>query len=233
VLANWLPAAYDPIAIPVPDNTLARIPLDAPSALPDSIDGIDLAAGLVRLGQNAPLYHKLLLTFFREQHDTYADIEAAIKTNKLELAQKLIHHVEGVAGNLEMVALFDAAITLDNALLRGEVRLDLLACFRHCFEEIMQALAQLPDYQPATALSNEDNEEPDRETLMPLLLTLSVHLKNGSPRAADVLEASKQYFGHQLPERINQLERQIDTYCFKEASDTLNLIMDTLNATPH
>jgi two-component system sensor histidine kinase/response regulator len=92
--------------------------VDAASELP-SVDGLDSADGLRRVGGNERLYVKLLRQFASQQADAVGQIRAALATNDVELATRLAHTLKGVAGNLGARGVQDAAASVES-LLRDE-----------------------------------------------------------------------------------------------------------------
>ncbi|MGZ8190966.1 MAG: response regulator [Methylococcaceae bacterium] len=231
ILGQWLATANENAVKPGTDDNSIKPELTAqnsPALLPDSIAGINLVAGLARLQQNHTLYRKLLLEFHRDHHHTVAHIQAAMADGNIENAKRMTHAVKGVAGNLEMVDLFNATRNLDESLKRGEIKLDLLQTFQERFDEVMNALAELPKQQLP---DNKSTFKFNAEALFPLLLTLTNHLNEGNPRAADVLIECKKYLGEMIPEHLEKLGAQIDAYNFEEASYTLTQIKDTLKTT--
>jgi two-component system sensor histidine kinase/response regulator len=117
-------------------DTLSRIALRAPevikagtgaapaaivaeqSDLP-SVDGLNSADGLRRVGGNDKLYVKLLRQFASQQGDAIGQIRAALATNDVESATRLAHTLKGVAGNLGAVGVQDAAAAVETALRSG------------------------------------------------------------------------------------------------------------------
>ena len=68
--------------------------------LPASLNQIDLAWGLKRVGGNRALYVKTLSDFYHRYHDSCVRLEDQLKQERLEQARRLAHTVQGVAGNL-------------------------------------------------------------------------------------------------------------------------------------
>jgi CheY-like chemotaxis protein len=99
------PAAAEPAA-PVDD------------ALPESLPGFDLAAGLARLMGNKRLYRKLLLDFGANYGGIAGEIRAALAAGDFERSHSLVHDLKGLAGNLEARELQAAAVAME-ALVKG------------------------------------------------------------------------------------------------------------------
>ncbi len=77
------------------------------------IVGIDTAAGLRRVADNSRLYADLLRRLADEHEDTPEKIKIAMARNDRELAERLAHTLNGIAGNLGAAAIQNAARELE------------------------------------------------------------------------------------------------------------------------
>jgi len=233
MLARWLPVAEGNACAKCPNCISQAAMTSCPDVLPDTIPGIDLVAGLARLGQNRTLYHKLLLDFYREHYHTAEHIGLALIEGKIDYAKRIIHAVKGVTGNLGMVELFAGATQLDESLKRREYRPELFTAFQHNFNRMVSVLAQLPE--PARSYENyADSNRPafDATDLCPLLITLAEQLQKGTPRAIDLLADIRVCLGGMLQEHLERLEAQIDNFDFEGAGCTLAVMQNALKETP-
>jgi CheY-like chemotaxis protein len=94
----------------------------APAGIP-VIEGIDAADGLARVAGNAPLYRRLLERFAVEEGAAGDAIAGALDRGDRGGAERVAHTVKGVAGNLAMRRLREAAATLERAIREGGERL--------------------------------------------------------------------------------------------------------------
>ncbi len=78
-----------------------------------AISGIDTVAGLARVAGNRRLYRDLLRQFAAKQADAGAQIAAALDGGDRGLAERIAHTVKGVAGNLAIGEVHDAALELE------------------------------------------------------------------------------------------------------------------------
>jgi len=225
VLAKWLPIEERHTNQSLTDDTTTAAQLiNNPGILPKTIDGIDLDTGLTRLQHNQTLYRKLLQEFFCEHHHTSDNIYIAINEGATDNARRMIHAVTGVAGNLGMTALFDAAKNLETAIQHGETTVQLLTSFQKELDRIRDGVAKLQE--PATI--PEAKSEFDAVALAPLLKALAGHLNQGNLMALDLLPKIKARLGGLMPKQMEMLERQIDSFAFEEASITLLAIDNCL-----
>jgi len=88
-------------------------------ALPESLPGFDLAAGLKRLMGNERLYRKLLVDFGTKYTETAGEIRAALDARDFEQVHSLVHNLKGLAGNLEAKDLQAAAVAMEK-LVKGQ-----------------------------------------------------------------------------------------------------------------
>jgi two-component system sensor histidine kinase/response regulator len=86
-----------------------------PAEIP-TVDGLDSADGLRRVGGNSKLYAKLLRQFASQQADAVGQIRAALATNDSESATRLAHTLKGVAGNLGAGPVQTAAAAVEKLL---------------------------------------------------------------------------------------------------------------------
>jgi signal transduction histidine kinase/CheY-like chemotaxis protein len=110
-------ARVQPVPVEVKPSESAGDP-PREDALPESLPGFDLRAGLKRLGGNRRLYRKLLLDFAADYIGAAADIREAVAAGDFERAHRLVHNLKGLAGNLAATELQAAAVNLEK-LLRG------------------------------------------------------------------------------------------------------------------
>jgi HPt (histidine-containing phosphotransfer) domain-containing protein len=188
--------------------------------LPDELPGIDMAAGLKRLGGNRHLYHKLLRHFYKDYHNVTTQINDALQNGDLEIAYRLAHTVNGIAANLSINNLPKASKALELALKTGdEIAPDLLKQFEKAVAEVMTTLATVGDDK---APGEEINcEKTDTAVLMPMLLELEKLLGRGSYRARERLQNIKCHLNRDLQPFYRNLKNQVDDFEFDAAQKTL------------
>jgi len=70
--------------------------------------GIEYAEGVERCANNAALYEKLLKRYADEEQRT-AELQYAMQNKDYDTLFSIVHEIKGVAGNLGIVPLYDAA----------------------------------------------------------------------------------------------------------------------------
>ena len=122
-LQKWIkpvaerPAAQKLPVLDVPIEPDQAVPDEA--ALPESLAGFDLVAGLQRLMGNKRLYRKLLVDFGTKYTEAAREIRAALNANDFEQAHSLVHNLKGLAGNLEAKDLQAATVKMEK-LVKGQ-----------------------------------------------------------------------------------------------------------------
>jgi two-component system sensor histidine kinase/response regulator len=99
------------------------------------VEGVDMASGLKRVAGNKRLYRDLLVQFAAKQRDVDSPILAAIENGDRKLAERIVHTVKGVAGNIGLGKIFAAAEKLERAIRDGDASVSALV------QEFAQALS--------------------------------------------------------------------------------------------
>jgi two-component system sensor histidine kinase/response regulator len=117
-LRRWLPARAKPSATVRP---VAAVDRDA--SLP-SLEGIDVAGSLERLGLDFESFRRMLIRFADTKDATFEALRAAVVAGDSDAAARHAHAIAGASGNLGADALRAAAKALERAGREGEKNLD-------------------------------------------------------------------------------------------------------------
>ncbi|MBT7094373.1 MAG: response regulator, partial [Bacteroidetes bacterium] len=79
-------------------------------------DLINSEEGLSRVGGNKELYFKLLSEFRDKGINHYQEIVTEMESGELEIARRFVHTLKGVAGNLGIYGVFEAAKVVDTLM---------------------------------------------------------------------------------------------------------------------
>ncbi|MBF0273071.1 MAG: response regulator [Magnetococcales bacterium] len=217
LLSKTIPPFTDweePEGFPKLDHALARIP------------GLDLLAGLERIGGNRTLHRRLLVRFRREYEGILEELRDRFAEEKFAETLPRLHALKGAARNLGAISVAEAAEELENALIQGEVvlRQAALATFSQRMRAILIGLGV--GLAPPTPVIREgplqgDGEQgPDQKTLMRLLSLLLDRLMNASievepwlSELGQLLQPTEAFFTFQ------ELVKQIEVYRFAEAEE--------------
>jgi CheY-like chemotaxis protein len=105
------------------------------------LEGFDTMEGLRRSGWNHDLYKKLLKKFRAEYLNSADTLKTAFDSGNIEYAERLVHTVKGISGNLGASGLYDAAVNLDSAIVRENALPDeMFDVFRKELASVMEAI---------------------------------------------------------------------------------------------
>ncbi len=91
-----------------------------PPLLPDSLPGLEIAAGVKRIGDDAALYYNFLLDFPKWTSGKDDEIRQALAAGDVKEAEKLAHTLRGTASSIFANKVAEAATTLEKTLAKGE-----------------------------------------------------------------------------------------------------------------
>ena len=129
-LGRWAPHDVEARAVP----SSRRVTAGTPRGLA-AIRGLDLVDGLRRLAGNEKLLRTLLARFARDHADAANIVRKHATAGRLLEAAHEAHTIQGVAGNLGLVALHGAASALNGALRAGHRALEAEEIFAQLLDE--------------------------------------------------------------------------------------------------
>ena len=131
--------------IPPPQDDIEATASSAELGLPESLPGLDVAAGVKRVSGASDLYRSMLRTFLETKSSDAEAIRQAVADGDLTGARGIAHAIKGVAGNLSATTLHRAATTLD-AVLRNEDHRHIpaaLEAFEKALREVLTSIREL------------------------------------------------------------------------------------------
>jgi len=137
-------------------------------SFPRELDGIDVASGLNRLGDNTKLFHSLLLHFAKECTLLPAALRTAIQAGDFHQAQNTVHTLKGMAGNLAAMGVFGAAKNLEEELRLGMDETRCSATLKTLENELARVITSIEKLEPAEqqAVSTTTTDLPRAEKLL-------------------------------------------------------------------
>ncbi|MFC1848915.1 two-component regulator propeller domain-containing protein [candidate division CSSED10-310 bacterium] len=230
-----------------PTETTATLPAPEKSSpkqnlsLPPQLPGLNIQAGLRRIGANKELYLKLLTEFCRDFADSDADIKSALKNQDLTSAQQLIHTLKGVAGNISANELYDTAQALEKEIHEGNMAHSdtYLQRLKNSLHIVLNSINKLQsetesgpetekmsskekDSLPAQSELSSPHDEIQSANLTALLNQLHDLLHKNNPKAENAWISLKDYLDKsQYREEIKQMDRSINIYDFKNGQKIL------------
>jgi PAS domain S-box-containing protein len=218
-----LPAREDavgPSQVPLPVR-----PSDS-GTLPE-LPGIDTAAALRRLMGNESLYVRLLSQFSSKHAFTPSQIGDALAAQDRETAARLAHTVRGVAGNLGIVQLAEAAATLESLIKSGAQVEAALYAFTAALGDAIETLAVLPEEsQAVSAALNAFNAKDVVQRLERLRELIREDVAEAIP-FAETLQGT--FAGTEHEETVRAIVLQLQAFDLDGAQDSVHALMQTLS----
>jgi CheY-like chemotaxis protein/nitrogen-specific signal transduction histidine kinase len=189
--------------------------------LPESLPGLDIRAGLSRVGGNAGLYLDLLKDLERAYADSVERIRTSVGSGDHVAAAQLAHKLRGIANNLGANGLGSCAETIEHAL-AGDNDLP-----EGSLEQLESALVEVIDSRAALAGSNEDKpaetETLDAADRNELIAELRTALAESNPMAQDQMEVLLHGVAVAAPglPALQSAAEALDGYDFAVASEQL------------
>ncbi len=221
-LLRWIAPREAPAAAPVPALRNAAAPA-APAAegtheaLPQRIEGLDLAAGLRRVLGKPARYLAMLRGFAAGQAGVPRQIAAALAVGDRATAERLAHTLKGLAGNIGAGALQQAAAELEKAIGDGTPEAAPFAALEHALLLQLAAIgAALPAPGAGTPAASTAPavDARQRDAVLHELTTL---LAADNAKAEKVLVEHAALLAAALPDHFRSLEAAIGQFDFEQA----------------
>ena len=207
-------------------SLVALVPASAPpatgsgvDALPVSLPGIDLEAGLRLSNGNRATYSKLLRLFYQAQQGFSTDFCSALQVQDWPTATRLAHTLKSVSGTVGAGALSEAAKELEKACREQQPVVQVEQFLREVvarLEPVLEGLAIL-----AAPLATVATAHIDCELLRAMLLQLRELLSSGNTEALDLMEELQKSVDVS-DQHLGTLEKKVRVFDFQGACDVLD-----------
>jgi PAS domain S-box-containing protein len=197
------------------------------------IDGVNVAEGLKRVAGNKRLYRDLLLQFAAKQVDASSHISAAIESGDSNLAERIVHTVKGVAGNIGLRKAFAAAERLEKAIHAEEaIAPTLLEEFTLVLGRQVQAIRQaIGDVTPEEPAQWKKSAAFDAQSASAAIARLRTLLETSDGDAAEAFLAVESILSGVLNKsRLDTLRADVDDFNFEGALLKLDEIAEEITA---
>jgi PAS domain S-box-containing protein len=219
-LRRWLPGEkYAVFVVDEPDGASRQVSLLIPP-----VSGLDMEAGLNRLGGNEALYLKLLSDFVAGYGETPEQLLQELRTDRREEVVQRVHAIRGIAGNIGGKELEAAAAELEKAcrvsgdgvpFALGEP----LRVFIDRHEALMTAIGAVLVRKPVESPVKSEGPPGEGAELRLLLEQLQEALVSEEPRPAKeimgALMGKRWLAGHEVV--LAKLNRMVQRYCLADA----------------
>jgi two-component system sensor histidine kinase/response regulator len=182
------------------------------------IPGIDTAAGLARTLGDVPLYRRLLARYEEQLTDFDETFRSSIDSGDTKEAQRVVHTLNGVSGSLGALAVHEAAMTVENAMVAGSYDHEQLAPLTREISQVVPGLAAYLADQ-----TDEDVEETSGEALDKVIRQLTDYLEASSIDAAEYFVQHEGLLKRSLSGEVyRRLQQAIQAYDFDTAIELLS-----------
>lgn len=228
VLKKWVPENSNrsiPVSFAVPTTQIQTV-IDE---LPDVLPGIDIEAGLNRLGGNRKLFVKLLKEFDRDYHQAATRVRQLVTDADFENARQLVHTLKGISANFSAYDLQEASAALESSLRENTLdELDKgIDDLTAALERAIKSIRMIADHSDESHKTKA--AEMNFSIFKPQLNKLFKLLKSSDLEAEDCIAAIKEDWQSQMHrEKIEHLEHLIDALDFRAAQDVLVELADDL-----
>jgi len=189
------------------------------------IEGVKVADGLNRVAGNRRLYRSLLEQFCEKQTGAGQQIAEAMQAGDRELAGRLAHTLKGVAGNLGIAGVQQAAAKVERAIRDGDGAISgLLAELELLIGPQVEAIRRGLGVADTTATAAPAARF-DADTAAAAIARLKTLIDTNDGEAADAVDQlAKGLAGTVDAQRIAQLRAAMDEFDFEKAATVLDEI---------
>jgi two-component system sensor histidine kinase/response regulator len=194
------------------------------------IAGIDVADGLNRVAGNRKLYRSLLGQFVDQQADAVSAIRASLAREDFVLAERFMHTLKGVSGNLGAKALSGLAAELERSLKDRNAR-SLEAGLSGLAAELAPTMEAIRNFLAAGATDAPLRTSiSDSAETVTLLRHLKQMLANDDGAALDYLLQARERIGGVISEAdLDSLQKVAGDFDFSAALECLTGIAQRYN----
>lgn len=181
---------------------------------------LDRAGAMLRMGQDEALYERLLQRFAEREADASERLHELLQAERLEEAQRLVHNLKGLAGNIGAQTLAQACRVLEGALAGPLAARD--SALAHWANSLQAVLVQVRQTLHPTASAAPVAPDLDEAGLHALCITLAEALAQNDLQASRQAHALAQALAHR-PEAAaaDQLARWAAQYDYDRAAAAL------------
>jgi two-component system sensor histidine kinase/response regulator len=191
------------------------------TALPESVEGIEISEGLNRVGGNQKLYRKLLIKLREDYASAQDEIAAMLAQGNYEEAERAAHSIKGVAGNVGANQLQKAGTQLETAIKnrQEDILPETLDFFGQELAVVVKSLGVLGAEDQAAPAAVAGGRVATNQELAGALQKMLPYIKSKKPKPSKeaLLAASQLNWPPEFGIDFAEIGRLIKKYKFKDA----------------
>ncbi|MDJ1173642.1 PAS domain S-box protein [Roseofilum capinflatum] len=214
-LVRWIPPGMYTPALEVSRASDESHQNEDQKPITPSLPGINVDAGLDRIGGNWESYEGLLKVFYQQCQDFDLHFQAAIDSQNWLQALEQVHSLKGAAGNIGAEQVYQWARTLEQMLGLETLNIEQLQLGKvkllEALEEVLEGIQGLPETQ-------EEQKQWNRERIAGLIGEILELLETDLIEAIALVDDLKHEAANTpLEPKISQLEDQLEDFEMDEA----------------
>lgn len=231
ILAHWIPSRTN---IDVSDDCIRDTDDEIfPEAeLNIRISGLDVELGLRRvLGKKKP-YLNLLRKFMAGQPSFITDLDQAVSNGDYTAAERLVHTLKGVSGNIGAIEIRETATILETAIREQPSKDTLRPLIKNLAIQLKKLTESLQTVLPKEKKAVDDSDTVSTKVeLIRFLEELMPGIQTRKPKKClDVLEAYRKFLWPDESEiEVAEIYRLVSKYRYKEAAERVNSLLIKLS----
>jgi PAS domain S-box-containing protein len=189
------------------------------------IEGIDITAGLQRIAGKKGSYRDLLTQFAVKQESTGVRISQALASGNCSKAERLAHSLKGVAGNLGMDEIFQAAGKLERAIRVSQTGVeDLVEALTAALDRQVRSIHAALPAGGTKETAELDCRPTDPEKALAALANLREMLEANDADASEAYTHLAAHLGDSDDLSLKALGAAVNSFDFEEALRRLDEI---------
>lgn len=175
---------------------------------------LDIQEALNRVSGDKKALLNILERFSNKYADSFVNIEEFIKNKEFTSAEKKLHELKGVSGNISAHKLYKVSSDMDSILKKEqEPPIELMGQFKRSLEEVIDKIVSLKDD------SKENKKSFDKEKVLKLLEKIDTNLEQNIIESEEGLNELLPYLSDEIyKEFASRLSDTISNFDTDEAS---------------
>jgi CheY-like chemotaxis protein len=233
-LVRWMKPSPSGQVEDIPDEPIVMAKPDEVLTLEHNLPGFSVRHALARMGEDVPLYRRLLRSFAQKRASTADQLQALLARAEHASLYQLAHGLKGEAGNLGIDAVRDAADALANALRNGPnpAMTTLAQTLAEQCRLAVDVLTQLSASPPVYAMvsGHAPTRELQLDQVLPRLQQLAalLEVKSFGARAV-VREVADLLDGTALASYFADIDQSVATLAYDTAQSKLRDLIERLS----